>query len=138
MSFEIYVQCFQNGKPAGIPRDFLRRVFAGYLYEQQENYWLVEYGPHDSCNLALSPLDNARDQIHYVTVERPCKDVRLWQSLVLLLGHKNTVLFFPGSGGPLLLRAAVADHLPLDMLDSLGKPHVISDGPDIVRYIENA
>ena len=138
MSFEVYVQCFENGEPAGIPRDFLRRVFSGFLTEPEENYWCVQYGPHDSCNLALSPLGNARDEVYQITVERPCKDARLWEALILLLGHKNTVIYFPGCEGPLLLKLTVAEHMPPAMLKDLGEPRLVSKGSDIIRYIENA
>ncbi|MFK2878159.1 hypothetical protein [Rhodanobacter hydrolyticus] len=138
MSFELFVQCFENGKPSGIPRDAIRDAFGAFLSEPESSYWHLSFGPRESCSLFLSPLAGAPSHVHSITVERPCADLRLWQGLAQLLAHDHTVLYFPGCPGPLLLNPQTARHLPRDMFDGLGDPIVVAVGQDILRCIEAA
>ena len=138
MSFDIFVQCFENGEPAGIPRDAIRKAFGACLSEPEPNYWHLAFGPRDSCSLFLSLLAGTPNHIHNITVERPCADPRLWQGLAQLLAHDHTVLYFPGCPGPLLLSPQTACHLPHGMLEALGDPIVVTGGQDILQCVEAA
>jgi len=138
MSFELYVQSFKHGEPAGIPRGVIRAAFSGSLSEQERDRWYISYSSSDSCSLALSALPDSPGQVHNITVERPCSNPHFWRSLVALLSVGNTVLYFPGCIGPLLLNAGAAAHLPQDMLASLGEPIVVSDGAEILAHVRAA
>jgi len=138
MSFELYVQSFKDGEPAGIPLGVIRTAFGGFLSEQERDYWHITYGPSDSCELALSALPNSLAQVHCITIARPCSNPRFWSSLIELLSIGNTVLYFPGCSGPMVLNAGAAAHLPPDMLASLGKPIVVSSGADMLARVRAA
>ena len=43
MSFQVYLQIFHGGKPAGIALQFIRDVFSGLLVELEEDYWQVNF-----------------------------------------------------------------------------------------------
>jgi len=138
MSFEVYVQSFENGEPSGMSRAIIRSTFGNFLSESEQDYWHVSYGPGESCALALSALADSTEQIHNITIERPCADHRLWQGLAALLAIGNTVLYFPGCSGPLVRDMAVAPHMPSDMLATLGRPIVVCSGADLVEHVSAA
>jgi hypothetical protein len=138
MSFEVYVQCFENGEPSGISREFLREVFGAALSEPKPDYWHLAYGPNESCELALSALPNTPEKIHSITVERPCTNSQLWQGLARLLANNNATLYFPGSSAPLVHSRTAGNHLPSDMLAALGNPIVVASGSDILRHVSSA
>ena len=138
MSFDLFVQCFENGEPAGIPLDAVRNAFGAALSEPETSFWSLSFGVGESCCLSLSPLPGFSSQVHNITVERPCSNMRLWQGLTQLLAHRHTVLYFPGCSGPLLSSSSAALHLPHDMLEALGEPILVSSGQDILRCVESA
>jgi hypothetical protein len=138
VSFDLYIQSFENGEPAGISRSAIRNAFRGALSEAEQDYWQLTYGPNESCALMLSPLAHLAEQIHNITVAGPCSNHLLWQSIAELLAVGNTVLYFPGGRGPLLLHPAVASHLPEAMLAALGQPIVVGSGADIAHQISAA
>jgi hypothetical protein len=138
MSFEICIQSFENGEPAGMPRALIREIFRGYLSESEPDYWQLSFGPRDSCALFLSPLNHATEQVHGITVERPCSDLLLWRGLIQLLANGQTVLYFPGCSGPLLIKPSAASHMPPGLLEALGEPIVVVDEADILRHIKAA
>jgi hypothetical protein len=138
MSFDLYIQCFENGEPAGLSRDLIRKAFGASVSEPEENYWQLVFGARDSCSLSLSPLEQSEAKVHNITVERPCSDARFWQGLARLLTHGHTVLYFPGCSGPLLFNPSAAGHMPPDMLEALGDPVIVTSGADILRSVAAA
>lgn len=140
MSFDLYIQSFENGGPAGITRSAIRNAFRGALSlsEAEHNHWQLTYGPNESCALMLLPLVHLAEQIHSITVAGPCSNHLFWQGIAELLAVGNTVLYFPGGSGPLLLHLAVASHLPEGMLAALGQPIVVGSGVDIAHQIRAA
>ena len=138
MSFDLYLQSFWNGEPAGIPRNLIRETFGNALSETEADWWRLSFGPSDSCNLVLSALDNDPQSIHNITVERPCRDQLLWDGLARLLGSGQSVIYFPGCSGPLVVDTAVTAHMPPAMLDALGQPILVRGGQDILRCVAAA
>lgn len=138
MSFDLYIQSFKNGEPAGISRSAVRNAFRDALSEPEHDYWQLTYGSNESCSLMLSPLAHLTEHIHNITIARPCSNHLFWQGIAELLAVGNTVLYFPGGPGPLLLNPAVASHLPEGMLAALGHPIVVSNGADIAHQISAA
>lgn len=135
MSFDVYLQDFRSGEPAGIPRDLVRQAFGTVLSEVGADHWTLSFGPTSSCDLYLSALGNDPRYVHNITVERPCRDLRLWDGLAYLLAVEGSVLYFPDAAAP-LASSAVVGHLPSDMLDALGQPILVKTGHDILRSIE--
>jgi hypothetical protein len=133
MSSEVYIQCFEHGKPAGMSRKPIRDAFGDFLRESEPNQWTLDYGGKNSCTVLLQLIGG---DIHHLTVERPCADKRLWDSLASILKLGNMVFYFPGDAPPLVANDSVIEHLPPDMIKALGEPVVIRNGKDIVEQIE--
>jgi hypothetical protein len=138
MSFEVYVQSFRNGEPSGVPRGKIRSAFGGYLTETEPNFWHLRYDDANSCDLNLTVDDADPGVIQGFAVHRPCGDARLWDALAAILSLGDLVLYFPGGGAPLVARTSVAQHLPMDMVEALGQPVVVTRGEQIQNEIQRA
>ena len=138
MSFEVYVQCFKNGEPAGGPRDLVRAVFGEFLTETETSYWTLRYDATNSCDIAVDALHDDESLVHHLCVHRPCGDMRLWDALAAILKLGTVVLYFPGDGPPLVAASSVAEHLPADLLEPLGTPACAATGDEILRHIDAA
>ena len=125
MSFQLYVQSFAAGKPAGFTRDAIRDAFGGVLVELEDDYWQADFGAAGRSDLFLSFLEDGSGRIHSLSIDHPSRDDRLWQGIWALLGLPGTVFHFPGSAAP-LVRAPGADaELPPGMFQALGQPIAI-------------
>nr|CAS02511.1 putative integron gene cassette protein [uncultured bacterium] len=131
MSFDLYVQAFEDGKPAGIPHAFVRQVFDSYLTEVEADFWTLTFSENEACSVFPTIHDDSTDLVHGLSIGNPCDNPVLWQCLASLLSFGNTVLYFPGGPGPLALDALVASHMP----KSLGSPIIVSNGQDIQQIV---
>ena len=138
MSFDLYVQSFELGKPVGMPREFVREVFGSHLTEVEADYWTLTFSQNDACSVFPTVHDDSSDLVHGLSIGNPCDNPSLWQCLLGLLRFGNTVLYFPGGPGPLVLDALAASHMPFAMLESLGTPIIVSNGQDIERIVAAA
>src|SRR5438046_261634 len=120
--YEVYLQCFEHGQPAGIPRAIVRSAFP-IVSECDSDHWHVDYSEFNSCDVAVATVDNDPESIHYLCVERPCVDPRLWDGLFELMRLGNVVFWSPDSD-PLIASASAGEHMPPDMIEVLGQPQV--------------
>jgi hypothetical protein len=100
--------------------------------------WQVGYSEVDSCNLRLHSGGVDISGIRGFTINRPCADIRFWDALAGLLQAGNFVLYFPGIRAPIVGRPAVSEHLPGNMIASLGHPLCIATGQEILDEIHAA
>ena len=138
MSFDLYIQSFETGTPAGIPRTFVRDVFGSHLTEVEPDYWTLMFSQNESCSVFPTVHEDFPDLVLGLSIGNPCDDQILWQSLFRLMTFGNTILYFPGGPGPLVLDARVVSHMPHDMQESLGKAVIVSSGQDIQRIVRAA
>lgn len=54
MSFDLYLQAFQNGKAAGMAPEIIRNAFGKYVIEIEEDFWQVQYGADESSDIFYS------------------------------------------------------------------------------------
>jgi hypothetical protein len=138
MSFEVYLQCYDCGKPAGIPRAAVRSLFPVVEAESEPNHWSVRYDELNSCHIDVTPLAADAGAIESLCVFRPCGDPRLWDGLLAVMRLGSVVLYFPGSAPPLVATEQAGSALPPDMVDAMGEPRVVRSGREIVAAIEGA
>jgi hypothetical protein len=136
MSFDLYLQAFQDGKAAGIAIETIRNVFGKYVVEIDEDFWQLQFEPDTSCDIFLQPLLNDSLLIHTLSIHRPCRDSRLWQSLWLLLELPGTLLYFQGCDAPLARDPLVSEAMPAKMRESLGNPVVVHNVFEISQIME--
>jgi len=138
VSFEVFLQCFEGGAPAGVPRDAVRRLFPVVEAESEPNYWSVRYNDLNSCHLGVTALPGDDTVVEALGVFRPCSDPRLWEALMEVLRLGLVVLYFPGDAPPLVASESVGAQLPASTVRSLGRPRVVQSGREIVEVVERA
>lgn len=136
MSFEIFLQRFSGGSPAGFSAAAIRDAFGEALSKVEEDFWQVSYDDDQSSDLFVATLGSDPDCFHTVSVYRPCSHPGLYESLWTLLGQSGAVLHFPGASAPLARDPAIASHLPPALLAALGTPVQPGDSAQILRAIE--
>ena len=135
MSFEIYLQCFGETEKIGLPRNMIRALFPVDEISSEPDYWKLRYDSREGCDIGVNPLETDADKLSDFCVHRPCRDLRLWDSLFSVLNMGSVVLFFPG--GPLLIaQKTSAASLPEEMIESLGAPVQVDSGEAIRRIVE--
>lgn len=136
MSFEVYLQCFQDGLDSKFPRHHFERIFAAHIAERDTAYRciMLEYP-----NGARSDIYIKNDEeIDGFMVSRP-GGTQLFNDLYQLMKEVGAVLYWPGDA-PCL---AVADpiivtKLPPDMIDALGPAIIVSSGSEIIDAIQKS
>src|SRR5690349_15689250 len=97
MSFEVFAQCFTWGERDGIAVDDLKHAFGSPLTTGDENWWKVFYDERNYCDILVDFLGPDKSRVHLLSVQRPCSDRRLWESLLATLRLGNMVLYFPAA-----------------------------------------
>ncbi len=138
MSFDVYVQSFQNGEFAGISRERVRDAFGAHVTDTKTDFWQLRYDDVDSCELDLTPHASDPGMVRGFTIHRPCADHRLWDALASVLALGDVVLYFPGGRPRLVARGSVTQHLPPSMVEALGQPVVVTTGREIQHEIDVA
>jgi len=138
MSFEVFIQCHENGDFGRIPRQAVRNAFAEFIVAEESNCWKTIYGTCESCDVSFSTSTSGTEFIQSLCVHRPCSDIRLWDAMAAILRLGNVVLYFPADTPPLIANDAVKSHLPTDMLDALGEPVVVSNGKQILDVLHKS
>jgi hypothetical protein len=136
VSFDVYVQAFDEGEPAGISRDGVRNAFgAAFVSEPEPDRWKIRYDKQYSCDVFLS--SRGTTMLEGFSINRPGGDMRLWDALALILTMGNVVFYFPGCKAPLVANVEVTRHLPRDLIATLGEPIVAGGGAEILREIQS-
>jgi hypothetical protein len=139
MSFELFMQCYDNGEPSGVPANAVRTAFSNLAEDSEEDYWHLRYAADDDCHIAVSRPGGLLDQISGLTVFRPCGDSRFWESLYRVLQLGRWVLYFPAEPPPLIMANRIhSEHLPASMLEALGPVREVHSGDDIRQIIRSS
>jgi hypothetical protein len=132
MSFDIYLQCVA-GEPVGIPRSAVRALFP-VDENSAPDYWRVFYDGSNSCKINITPSKSDNELITSLAVNRPCGDVRFWESVLAILKMGPVMLYWPG-GGPLVGTERAAAEFPAEIAESLGQPNCVGSAHEIMDAI---
>jgi hypothetical protein len=135
MSFEAFVQIYNDGELTGIPRQQIRDSFGSFLSEGGAYDWHLYYDEANNCDVILKTHAGDKNLVTSFTVVRPCGDPRFWDAMVSILRLGNVVLFFPANCPPLVADNKVAQHLPPDMIETLGEPRCVSSAREILDLV---
>jgi hypothetical protein len=135
MSFELYLQCFGETERLGLPSESIRALFPVDEASSEPDYWRLRYDSQNSCDIGVHTLATDVTKVADFYVERPCRDIRLWDSLFTVLNMGSVVLFFP-EGPPIISKATSGTGIPEEMLNSLGTPVQVHSGEELRRIVE--
>jgi hypothetical protein len=136
MSFQVYLQAFHNGEPAGIALQRIRDAFPAILNKIEDDYWQVNFSADMSSDVFLQFLSGNTELVHSISFDRLHADKRLWQGIYELLHQHGTVFYFPGATAPLIRNQGAYHQLPAELQQSLGIPIIISDALTIAQHVE--
>jgi hypothetical protein len=136
MGFEIYLDCFENGKPSAIRRSLVRSLFPIVDEQSKPDFWSVNYDAENTCKVGVRAAAGSAELVSGIYVERPCGHLLLWEGLFQLMRSGNVVLYFPGCTRPLIANARAASHLPPEMAKSLGTPRCLESSEQLRLAVE--
>jgi hypothetical protein len=138
MGFEVFIYHFTNGEPAGFPVPAIREAFGPHLEVMDAKSWEAVYDDNHQTTIHLASLPSDSESITSITVDRPHSDLRLWEAMFSILKLGNFVLFYPAIKPPLLVAdLSVVKHLPVGMVETMGRVICIKCGQDICDTIRN-
>jgi hypothetical protein len=136
MSFDVYLQ-WVGGEPLGIPRAAVRALFPIVEENSEPDYWSVWYNRKDWCKISVTAAKSDRELITSLSVNRPCGDVRFWESILAILRMSPVILYWPG-GGPLVGNKSVAENFSAEIAESLGRPKCVGSAREIMDAIRES
>ncbi|HEY3297762.1 MAG TPA: hypothetical protein VGK34_03820 [Armatimonadota bacterium] len=137
MSFEVYLQFFDNSEEAGVDSVSVREAFVPYSTMDKPDVLSICYDDRNSCDVFLDYLQDT-SLVSGLTISRPCQDNRLWDSLIAIMRQGNAILYFPGGEHPLVASPSAIPHLPTDMVEALGNPFVVENAGELLAAMRES
>jgi hypothetical protein len=134
MSFDLFLQSFKDGAPTTFPTALIEKGFGPYAAIREPRCWVLRYPNGGYGELYV---DAAQESLGHFMVARPPDSPEFWRALLDLLQQTSSCLYWPG-GGPVIANPTVRNHLPPDMIQSLGEPIFVSAPEQIVEAIRNS
>ena len=135
MSFELFIECFAETRRSGISRDAVRSLFPIDEEESQPDLWRVHYDTENSSLILVTPLETDAGKLQSICVERPCGDIRLWESLLAILRMGSVVIYWP-AGPPAIADERLAATLPQDLIDAIGESITVHSAEELLRAVQ--
>ena len=136
MSFDLYLVCFADQQPSGVPRSAVLAAFGDDVRWEDDELGWTQYTAMDGCSIRLSPLKSDRDLISCISINRLLGHDRFLASLYKIMQLGCVALIFPGGKGPLIASQSFATHLPI--FEHLGQPIVVYSEAEISQQIESS
>lgn len=131
MSFEIYIDTFENEQSRRIPASEVAERFSSVIDREHLGYWKLTFQEGPSYAEIAVPRES---MIQGFVVHNPPPYLEFWKVIAGFLKDLNCVLYWPG-GGAVIARLEVLAELPKDMVETLGIPWVTTDPEQIRKYV---
>lgn len=136
MGFDVFLRCLDEDHTLGLPRTEVRALFPVIEEESEPNRWNIRYDSKNFCEIYVRGYPSHEDRLSFLTIDRPCGETRLWESVLAILRMGRVVLYFPG-GPPMVADEAVGAALPSDEVESMGPPRCVQSAQEIVGIIQS-
>src|SRR5438477_9179748 len=113
MGFDIFLMHFENGKPSGVSRDVVRRIFGEAVVPEEDHVWRLQYCDEKEFCLAYLDPEDKTHLVWHMMIARPVASAHFWQSIYDLLHETGFVRFIPGNCPPLVAKESVIEHLTI-------------------------
>jgi hypothetical protein len=131
MSFDVFVQCYGDGEPPGLPIEQVRALFPIDERDSDLNFWLVRYEEKIVSNVFVKA---SGDRLTSMMIAGPPGNLRFWEALLMILRMDQVVIFWPG-GRPMVALGNSAI-VPREMVSVLGTPKEIETPEDFLELLE--
>jgi hypothetical protein len=133
MSFDIFLQSFQNGRAVNLPDKIISTLFLKYCVNKSSDVFILEYPDGSRSELSVGKDKPSAG----LSVSRPPGSIEFWRAILSVLQQTPSCLYWPG-GGPVIAQTCVRNHLPATMIEKLGEPILISTPEQIIEAIKNS
>jgi len=135
MAIEAFVWSYKNGEPTPIRLANVLRAFeeAGAKWELASGCLHLEFGgaPH-TCDVFVDTDAAETDRVRGLMISRPIRTAALWQGVLRILSEQHAILFFSDDTTPRLWDLHSLEHIPADLIASLGTPLQVRTPEDIL------
>ena len=135
MSFEIFLQRFRNGNTANFPRKYIEVAFEKNILTHEPDFCCISLVYSNDYGGEIYVSNN--EQIDGFSVNRPGKNPAFWSSIYEIMCKAELVLYWPGDSSMVVTEATLSEHIPPDMLTTLGPPRLVNSGAEIIEKIEH-
>lgn len=122
---------FRQGEPSPFPLTTLEKAFDACIEFREPRCWGLLFPDGGRSLLYLS---EDTELITNFCLNRPVASAELWQGILEILRETSGILFWPDGG--VVAHASVIDHLPPSLIESLGRPTIVSRPGEIIECIE--
>jgi hypothetical protein len=136
MSFDIFLQCFQDGQVATWQRSVVEEVFGGSVTDRDNDrhFMRVEFPDGGGSDIYIDNADDMDGMMFNHSGGLGFFDA-LWELANRIIG----CVYWPAVGPSMVItNAATLTHLPPDMLEACGPPVIAKSGADIIAAIERS
>ena len=129
MSFDINLQCFENGTFSHFRREIAWRQFQPFATPDGARWWKLAF-PDGSRGILL--IDE-EDEINGFSINRP-GGLFLYNAVYAILSQTSSLLYWNNECA--VSNASVIPGMPSWLLDALGEPAIVRSGQGIIDCIE--
>jgi len=134
MSYEYFLQAHLLGEDQPIATAGIVQIFAPYITHREETFIDLEFDDRNQCTVYF---DQESPTTSHITISRPCGDQRLGVCLYEIMQLGNFVFFEPDGKRPILLTQDAIEHMPPDMIESLGNPVIARNKEEFLEFYFN-
>ncbi|MDN4038200.1 hypothetical protein [Massilia sp. YIM B02443] len=161
MSFDIFLNVFERGEFSSMPLSVVETAFGSAIVRRADSdhgvVWRVDYPivpdpalpdvvEMDGRTYPSVVFDGSDIYLHVLPgsgpamtagfmITRPAANEAFYKSLLDLLQSTHSVLFWPGDQALVVGQASTIEHLPEDMIGTLGKPFLATEPGQIPERI---
>ena len=131
MSFDLFLQRFENGNAATFPRADFEAVFGPYVTSREPGFVKVEFPDGSGSDVYVDD----DDAILSVMFNHFGGDAFI-DALYRLAALSKLAIYWPAPGNPIAVTdRSVEPHLPRDFVEESGAVRIVGSGADITAAI---
>ena len=162
MGFEIFFSCYESGELCDLPLSEVESAFHSAIAYREGTggrcFWRLEYPVPNSLDdqrvisssgTEYQVQDTEFSEIYMAVrvevdsipvtdgfmVAGPASHTDFYAALLRLLQTNNSALFWPGGNSLVIGRSSAIEHLPIEMIESLGGPFLVTEPRQIIDRI---
>lgn len=135
MSFDIFLQRFENGEVGTFKRAVVEEIFGPYAVDgAPKGIMRVEYADRGGADVYIDDEEDLKGLMF-----NHCGGYTFFDALYQLTDRIKGVVYWPGIGpSSAITDAAVMQHLPADFLEACGPPALVHDRSGITDAIRRS
>ena len=136
MSFDIFVQHFQNGETATFERKIAEDIFGPYAIQRDKNGGIMRIKYPDGGGADV--YGDKQEQIDHLGFDRFGGDA-FFDALLQFANRIQGVIYWPGEGRcSAVTDPSIVAHLPAEFIEGCGQPVLVRDRKDLTDAIRQS